>query len=418
MSTSLAAPIQVGSVMVLPPTDASPDEAALATYNPTTVGQGLTFYQQFGPDAQGILAQVAEQQITGWVANPSSIIEFGNDVLEEVMAATQAIMKFTEGVKLPADDENALRDLKVQLDKAGGYDMTVAANIARYREMKAKLTARFGKGKARAWFAAFQADRQTLEQLTNEMGGDFVARAKYRGLAANQTHELFKANRESLGNLKERIAVIEMARQLVERERAKLPAVISPTDPLADKAAGMDMVIRMLDLKATNLANRWYVGMGLDPMLRAQQEQQIMMSMKLRDVGTVGMEKIRLILAQYAMSLDLQRDADSIAAFDQMDNELTQRMFKQTHATLGQVAGITTRSGTTVETISVIANEVTGMLTDVEKAYAESRAANAAQMQAITAGVKVMEAAQDKPVDTALVGAVVGEARRTKSLLG
>lgn len=417
MSTSLTSPTSVGDLVLMPSVAPAVGEKALAVYDPSVVGKGLEFYGRFDADDQVVLAQFAKGQVPTFVQNPNQIIEFGNDVLDEVVANTKAIMEFTKGVKLPAEDDAALRDLKIQLDKAGGYDMSVAANLAKYRAMKEKLTSRFGAGKARTWFAAFQADRENLEQLTSEMGGDFIARSKHRGVAANQTYQLFKANRESLGNLEERVAVLEQVRLSVEQERAKLPATIDPSDPDADKANAMDLVLRMLDVKITNLANRWYTGMGLDPMLRSLQEQQIMMAMRLHDMGTTGMEKVRLILANYALTLDLQRDADTVEAYDAWDNNMTQKMFKGMHGTINQVAKITTRSGVTTETISVIANEVAGMVSDVQQTYATARADNQAKLDAMMAGVKVMESAQNKPVDAALVGTVVNEAKKSRSLL-
>jgi hypothetical protein len=419
MSTSLTSNAQIGDVILQPAVPAAEGEQALELYNPSQVGQGLDFYQRFADKdgAQQVLSTVAKGEVDKMTSNPTEIINYGNDVLEEVMAATKAIMEFTKDVKLPADDDAALRDLAVQLGKAGQYDMSVAANLEKYREMKAKLASFFGKNKAQSWFAAFQADRKTLEKLTDEMAGDFITRAKHRGLAANRTYQLFRANRESLGNLEERIAVLEKVREIVGERRSALPATLPPSDPQADEAAAMDSVLRLLDLKITNLANRWYTGMGLDPMLRAQQEQQVMMALKLQDIGTTGMEKVQLILAQYAMSLDLQKDADTVTAFEDFDNAMTQKMFKQTRATIGQVAQVTTRSGTTTETITTIANEVTGMLSDVQHVYADARANNAEQMRAIMAGVKVMESAQNKPIDTALVGTVVEQAKKSRSLL-
>lgn len=419
MSTSLTSKAQIGDVILQPAVPAAEGEQALELYDPSQVGQGLDFYQRFAniDSAQQALSNVAEGEVAKMTSNPTEIINYGNDVLEEVLAATKAIMEFTKDVKLPSDDDAALRDLAVQLGKTGEYDMSVAANLEKYREMKAKLTSFFGKGKAQAWFAAFQADRKTLEKLTDEMAGDFITRAKHRGLAANRTYQLFKANRESLSNLEERIAVLEKVREIVGKRRSALPATLSPSDPQADEATAMDSVLRLLDLKITNLANRWYTGMGLDPMLRAQQEQQVMMALKLQDIGTTGMEKVQLILAQYAMSLDLQKDADTVTAFENFDNTMTQKMFKQTRATLAQVAQVTSRSGTTTETITTIANEVTGMLSDVQHAYADARANNAEQMRAIMAGVKVMESAQNKPIDTTLVGTVVDQAKKSRSLL-
>lgn len=419
MSASLTAPASLGGLVVQPSVPPAEGEKALVAYDPAAVGQGLDFFARFADkgDAQVVLADVAKQQIAAFVADPNSIIGYGNDVLDEVVANTKAIMEFTKGVKLPDEDDAALRNLKVELDKAGGYDMSVAANLAKYREMKQKLSKRFGGGKARSWFVAFQADRESLEQLTNEMSGDFIARAKHRGVAANQTYQLFRANRESLGNLEERVAVLEKVRQIVQQERAALPDTIQPDDPNADKAAGLDLVLRMLDVKVTNLANRWYTGMGLDPMLRSLQEQQIMMAMRLHDIGTTGMEKVQLILANYAMTLDLQKDADTVQAFDAFDNKMTQDLFAKMHQTTVQVAQITTRSGVTTETIGVIANEVAGMVSGVQQAYATARADNQAKINAMMAGVKVMESAQSKPVDNALVGAVVDEAKRSRSLL-
>lgn len=419
MSTSLTSSAQIGELTLQPTVAAAEGEQALELYDPSQVGQGLDFYQRFADkgDAQQTLTQVATGEVTKMVTNPTEIVNYGSDVLQEVMAATKAIMEFTKGVKLPDDEDNALRVLAVQLGKAGEYDMSIAANLEKYREMKTKLSSFFGKGKAQAWFAAFHADRQTLDALTEEMAGDFITKAKHRGLAANRTYQLFRANRESLGNLEERIAVLEKVREIVGQRRSALPATLAPSDPRADEAAAMDSVMRLLDLKITNLANRWYTGMGLDPMLRAQQEQQVMMALKLQDIGTTGMEKVRLILAQYAMSLDLQKDADTVTAFENFDNDMTQKMFKQTRATIAQVAKVTTRSGTTTETITTIANEVTGMLSDVQQAYTEARANNAEQMRAIMAGVQVMESAQNKPVDTTLVGAVVDQAKKSRSLL-
>lgn len=419
MSASLTTATQVSDLVVMPSVPPAEGETALATYDPSSVGQGMEFFGRFADkgDSQGVLEGVAQSQIAVFISDPNKIIDYGNDVLDEVVANTKAIMEFTKGVKLPAEDDAALRDLKVQLDKSGGYDMSVAANLEKYRAMRDKLRSRFGGGKAKAWFAAFQTDRESLEQLTNEMGGDFITRAKHRGVAANQTYQLFKANRESLGNLEERVAVLEKTRQLVQQQRSALPDTLQPDDPRANQAAGMDLVLRMLDVKVTNLANRWYTGMGLDPMLRALQEQQIMMSMRLHEIGTTGMEKVRLILANYAMTLDLQKDADTVTAFDAFDNKMTQDLFTKMHQTTVQVAQITTRSGVTTETISTIANEVAGMVSDVQQTYATARADNQAKINAMMAGVQVMESAQNKPVDSTLVGAVVNEAQRSRSLL-
>ncbi len=420
MSSLITAPTQVGDTLLQPAVPASANETALELYNPDTVGQGLEFYQRFADkgNAQTALATVARQELPGMLAKPDSIIDYGNDILDEVVAATKAIMEFTKGVKLPDDDEAALRQLKVQLGKVGQYDMSVAENVEKYRKMKEGLKKLLGKGKAKAWFAAFQADRMSLEKLTDEMAGDLITRSKHRAVAANQTRGLFQANRDSLALMEERIAVLEQARLMVQEERNKLPATVPPSDPRADQITGMEMVLRMLDVKITGLASRWYTGVGLDPMLRALQEQQIMMAMKLRDSGTTGMEKIRLILAQYAMSLDLQNDADTITAFEDFDNAMTQKMFKQTRSTIGQVAGITSRASVTEETITTIANEVTGMLTDVQGAYAQARQDHAAKMQAMMTGIQIMESAQTAPVDQSMVRSVVGEANKSRSLLG
>jgi|GEM_PF-2185130 len=416
---------QVGTTELLPAPQAGTAEAALELYQSAEIGKGLEFFDRFGSTdgAQTALTVEAERILPEVLGSTQFVIDYGMDALQDVIGTTRKIMKLTEDVKLPGDEDAALRDLKVQLDKAGGYDLTIAENLKRYRAMKEKLGSMFGKKKAQTYFAAFKADRQSLEALTDEMSGDFAKQAMHRALMANATQELHETNLDSLLLLEERIAVLEKVREQVRARRTSMPDVIAVDDPQADEARTLEMLDRMLDLKITDLASRWYTGVALNPMLRAQHEQQVMMTLKLNTMATTGMEKVRLILAQYAMTLDLQKDADTTNAFNAFDNDMTQTMFKQTRATIGAVAKATTESSMSTETISVIAQEVTGMITDVQSAYAAAKQGNQEKMTAIQSASKVIDAAQRsdvKALESAVstAGSVVSQGRKTKSITG
>jgi hypothetical protein len=398
------------------------EEQALVEFAPETIGQGLTFFKRFAddPDAAAALKQEAARVLPILATKPTELISYGMDALDDVVKTTREVFKLTKDVKLPEDEDAALRDLKLQLGKAGGYDMSVAENVAKYREMKAKIGKMFGGGKAKAYFEAFQADRQSLEQLTDEMSGDLMTRAMDRNRMAATTAQLYRDNQESLLLLAERVAVLEKVRDMAQTQRNSLPATIAPDDPNAEKANALDMFIRMLDLKVTEYAGRWYTGVALAPVLRAQYEQQIMMALKLQTSATIGMEKVRIILAQYALSLSMQQDVDTVTTFDNFSNEMSQKMFKQTRQTVGAVAAASTSSSMTKETISVMAQEVAGMIGDVQQAYATAKADQAEKLMAMQDAVEVIESAQTSngSIDLHKVSNVVAVGRKTRSITG
>lgn len=399
-------------------------EQALVEFQPETIGQGLTFFGKFAddPNATAALEQEAARVLPVLATKPTELINYGMDALDDVVKTTREVFKLTKDVKLPENEDAALRDLKIQLSKTASYDMSVAQNVEKYREMKAKLGKMFGGGKAKAYFEAFKADRQTLEELTDEMSGDLMTRAMDRNVMAATTAKLYTENQNSLLLLAERVAVLEKVRDMAQTQRNSLPQAIAPDDPAAEKANALDMFIRMLDLKVTEYAGRWYTGVALAPVLRAQYEQQIMMSLKLQTSATIGMEKVRIILAQYAMSLSMQQDVDTVTTFDNFSNEMTQKMFKQTHQTVAAVAAASTTSSMTSETISVMAQEVSGMINDVQQAYATAKADQAEKLVAMQNAVEVIESAQAQPgkqsIDLNKVSSVVAIGRKTRSITG
>lgn len=411
----------VASITTIQP---AASEQALVEFRPETIGQGLTFFKRFAdnPGAVANLNHEAARMLPIMATNSSELIGYGMDALDDVVKTTREVFKLTKDVKLPEDEDAALRSLKVQLGKASGYDMSVAENVAKYREMKGKIGKMFGGGKAKAYFEAFKADQQSLEQLTDEMSGDLMTRAIDRSQLAATTSRLYTANQDSLLLLAERVAVMEKVRDMAQAQRDSLPAVISPDDPAVEKANALDMFIRMLDLKVTEYAGRWYTGVALAPVLRAQYEQQIMMSLKLQTSATIGMEKVRLILSQYAASLSLQKDVDTVKTFDDFSNEMSQKLFKQSHSTISAAAAATTTSSMTSETISVMAQEVAGMITDVQQAYATAKANQAEKLVAMENAVQVIESAQAQPgkqaIDLNKVANVVAIGRKTRSITG
>jgi uncharacterized protein YaaN involved in tellurite resistance len=254
------------------------------------------------------------------------------------------------------------------------------------------------------------------------MSGDLAARAAERGVMAAATSKLYTDNQNSLLLLAERVAVLEKVRDMAQAELATLPAAVTPDDPAAEKANALNMFIRMLDLKVTEYAGRWYTGVALAPVLRAQYEQQIMMSLKLQTSATIGMEQVDLILGQYAVSLGLKQDADTVASFDAFSNDMRQKLFKHTHQTVVEAARASVSSSMTKETITVMAQEVVGMLNDVQAVYATVKSDQAEKLEAMQSAVEVIESAQTQngrgSIDLNKVSNVVAIGRKTRSITG
>lgn len=387
----------------------------------TVVAPGAaTFMQKFAdsPEKVAILRAEARRVLPELFNDSTKLIEYGTDVLEDVVRVTQRALELTRDVQLPGEEDAALRDLKVQLGKVSGYDMSVAENLKRYREMKAKIGKFIGGGKAKTYFEAFKADRMTLEQLTNEMSGDLMEKSRKRGLMAKLTGETYRVNLESLYALKERVAILEAVRELAVAERAKYPQAVPVDDPNAETVGALDKFMRLLDMKITDFAGRWLIGVGMSPMLRAQQEQEEVMALVLYNAATTGMEKLSFIVSRYAASLSLQADVDTIDKFRTLDNQLTQQVFTGMRETIAQAATIATTPSMTEETITHVATQVSGMITDVQTAYANARVTQAKRLEAIDTAAKVIHEAQSsgQPVNLQQVSSVVASGRATKSL--
>jgi hypothetical protein len=404
--------------------EAASSEQELVSFNPQVgaVAEAplVTFMAKFAdnPAAVEVLKAEARRVLPALFSDSTQLVQYGTDVLEEVVRVTDKALELTKDVQLPGDEEAKLRDLKVVLGRAKGYDMSVAENLRKYREMKEKLGKVFGKGKARAYFEAFKADRMSLDELTREMAGDLMTKSKKRGLMAQLTGETYRANLESLYALKERIAILEEIRDLAVAERKKFPEVIAIDDPKAERVGNIDKFIRLVNIKISDMADRWLVGVGMSPMLRAQQEQEEVMQMVLYASATTGMEKVRFIVSRLAASLSLQADVDAAATFREFDNEMTQSAFKGMRQTIAAAAQIATSGGMTEETITVVADEVTGMISDVQSAYANARTNQAQRLQAIDQAASAIHNAQSsgKPIELQQVANVVAAGRATKSL--
>ncbi|HEY8886219.1 MAG TPA: hypothetical protein VIM31_01830 [Candidatus Microsaccharimonas sp.] len=395
----------------------------LATFDPNTAGKGMDFVEKFSDPADlAALKGAAVTELPRLEADPNYLTAYGNDVLDRVVQSTRQLNVLTGKVALPDEDEAGLRNLAIQVKKSSQWDMTVSANVEKYRVMKKKLTELFGKNKAKAYFEAFQTDRLSLEKLLDRMRGDLTDRSMHRTLLANQVAEQFKLNRESLDRMKERAAILQYARQMAEAERAAMPANISNDDPRINDARKLEMFIRLISLKIEQYSDRWYVGVALGPVYYSQWEQGVSMAFRLKMMATMGMEKVESIISAYAMQMDLLNDSDTITSFDKMDNDLTQKLFGIVKTTAITVAQQTSTGGMTVETISSMANDVSGMITGVQQAYANAKVNQEMKVKAIGDGVAIIEKAQDlsgaQSSDRSQVASIVSTGNQIRAITG
>jgi uncharacterized protein YaaN involved in tellurite resistance len=398
------------------------DSQALEQFDPNTLGQGNYFLERFRdkPGAIEALQQEARSVAPAMLEDTNVLVNYGTGELEEVRKSTLALNQINgDKVELPPEDEKALKLLSIQMRNASKYDLSVAENVARYNRMKDGLTKLFGGRKAKAYFQAFQADRKTLEQLVDQMSGDLQKQAMERTRAAGAISRLYEANQESLIAMSERLAVLEIIRDMAVAERAKYPETLPHDHEDAPQVRALEMFVRMANLKLGEYAARWYTGVALSPIFEAQYEQNLMMGFKLRVAATDGMDKIKLIIATYKQSLDLKSDSDRLAGFEKFDNELTQSLARQTRSVLTATAKQTTSSSMTVETITVVANEVAGMVDDIQLAYKQSQAEEALKREAMKNGVEILEKAQASgQADTSKVAGVVAASKTIRSITG
>jgi len=397
----------------------------LATYDPNTVGKGLDFVEKFqdNPQAIAALKAAAAGEYPTMLANTDYLTAYGNDVLDDVLQSTRQLNMLTGKVALPDDDEAALRNLAIQVKKSSQWDMQVQANVEKFRTMKKKLNDFFGKNKAKAYFDAFMTDRLSLEKLLDRMRGDLTDRSIHRAQLANQVANQFKVNRESLDLMKERAAVLQLVRQTAVDARAALPAEIKSDDPQADKARKLEMFIRLISLKIEQYSDRWYVGVALGPVYYSQWEQGVSMAFRLRVMATTGMETVESIIAAYAMSMDLQNDADTIQSFDAFQNQATQNLFSHVADTAIAVAKQSSTGGLTTQTITSMANDVSRMISGVQQAYQAAQANQEMKVKAVADGVAIIEKAQNlSPTaptsDRGAVTSLVNTSRKIQSITG
>ncbi len=400
--------------------EAPSTETALAQFNPDQIGSDLTFYDHFSkdPELQAAIVEEAKRQLSVLFQSTDQLVDYGMDTLEGVMAVTRKILKLNEDVRLPDGEDAQLRGIMIQLKSASKYDMTVPENVARYNELKAKVKSFFGKKKVKGYIDAFIADRKSLQEVTDSMRGSLTDRAEARRYSAIQTSVLSVENQKSLVLLDQKVAVLQKVRELARVERAKFPAVVGPDEPDYEFVSSIDTFIEILGDKIEGLASRWFTGIALSPMLRAQYKQEVRMYLKLRDSAKLGMEQIDIILAQYTQSIKLLDDAQAAKELDEFREDLTVKMFENMHQTTSMVAKMSTSSALSQVAIGKIAAEVTATMSDIQQAQTAALERQKQTMLAIEESTAIIADAQKTggKVDTQRVAGLVNSGLQARTL--
>lgn len=409
-------------VHVAEPSSTTQHDLELA--DPSQIAEGLYFVQRFKdkPNAVPNLQAEAKAVLPGFIQNVDSMVEYGAEVLDDVRRSGSEIRRLTGDVELSPEDQKAMLDLTMALKDAEQYDPTVAANVEKFQEMWGKLQTRFGKKKAQAYFAAFKALRMSIEDMVESMRSSLQDDAKHRKIVANAIGEHYDNLEVALVFMSERLAVLQIVRQMAVAERAKFPEVVETTDPNSSYVRDVEMFQRMLDLKIQTFAEVWFASVNMSPAYLIQQEGHTMMAFKLKVAAGHGMDLVEEILAQMAAAQDLMKDNQRIEQFESFQNDMLLKVAKQTRTTLVTAARLTTSSSLTAATITGMSTEFAGLIGDVRQVYREAAGQHDAKMKAIVDGVAVIEQAQANkglaPIDPALVQGVVQSRKGLRSITG
>ena len=399
----------------------SGNQRDLEQVDPTAVSEGLYFVQRFKDTPGGVVAlqEEARRVLPGFIQNQDAMLEYGSDALEAVRQSGRELRKLTGDVELSPEQERAMRDLMLELDKAKAYDPKVQANVDKFRDLMDKSKGFFGKRAFKAYVDAFNAQRATVEQMIESMRTSLKKEAAHRKVVANAIKAHYDVNDEAMLLMTERLAVLQIVRNLATAERAKYPDVIESTHPDAVKVRNLDMFLRMIQLKIQEYSQVWVVSLGSGAMFQVQQEMHTMAAFTTNVAATTGMDMAEQLLAQLATSQDLMRNNVKLQQQRAWQNQLVMDTVTQARSAVVAAAELATSASLTQETISGYADQVSGMIGDVQRVYSEAAQKYESNMTAIAQGAAIIEKAQgNQPVDPAQVQSVLQAGRSMRSITG
>ena len=238
-----------------------------------------------------------------------------------------------------------------------------------------------------------------------------------RAKAANMSVALYRKMEVMLGLLSERIAIMELDLQNSEAELATMPNGRGAGDPATEAKNNLQDYINLLKLKIDEFTGIYLTGCATAPMLRAQKTQHVMMAFKLQMMASTGMDKTRLILAQYNLLLGLQEDAKAAENYAAYDNAITQEFFRNAATALPQIAKQARQQTMTEETVSVMTESVITMLDGIAAADAAAEAERQHMMEVKANAIEILNAKSGAGVDTRKLAAVV-TGSQAKSITG
>lgn len=402
-------------------------EQALALYDPNQ-GQGqLSFLGDFASNPQALAHLKEEARTVGPKMRVSSdaFLVYGTDATADVSAQSKEILRVTGDIQAP-EVKDPMRALKKSLTTAQTYDVSVAANKARYdralaiREKRSSgLMGRLSSSLSdvKDYWEQFFENRKTLEQQIEEVAADLQGRSMDRAKAANMSVALYRKNELMLGLLSERLAVMELILQDAEAEFASMPNGKGAGDPETEAKNNLQDFINLLKLKIDEFTGIYLTGCATAPMLRAQKTQHVMMAFKLQMMATTGMDKTRLVLAQYNLLLGLQEDVKAAENYAAYDNQITQDFFRNAAASLPEIARLSRKATQTEETVTVMTESVIAMLDGLAAADVEAEAERQRMMGVKANALEILSAKSGEGLDHNKLAAVVSGSQ-AKSITG
>ncbi len=402
-------------------------EQTLALYDPALGSGQLSFLGDFVGNPMALAALEQEAAVVGprMRASSDAFLMYGTDALQDVSAQCKEILRVTSDLQAP-EVKDPMRALKRSLATAKTYDMSVTANKDRYdralaiREKRASgILGRIGSSFSdlKNYWEQFVENRKTLERQIEEVAGDLQGRSMDRAKAANMSVALYRKMEVMLGLLSERIAIMELELQNSEAELATMPNGRGAGDPATESKNNLQDYINLLKLKIDEFTGIYLTGCATAPMLRAQKTQHVMMAFKLQMMASTGMDKTRLILAQYNLLLGLQEDAKAAENYAAYDNAITQEFFRNAATALPQIAKQARQQTMTEETVGVMTESVIAMLDGIAAADAAAEAERQHMMRVKANAIEILNAKSGAGVDTRKLAAVV-TGSQAKSITG
>ncbi len=402
-------------------------EQALALYDPNQGLGQLSFLGDFASNPQALAQLKKEAGTVGpqMMGSSDAFLKYGTDAIADVSAQSKEILRVTGDIQAP-EVKDPMRALKKSLDTARTYDMSVADNKARYekalaiREKRSTgLMGRLGSSFSdlKDYWEQFFENRKTLEQQIEEVAADLQGRSMDRAKAANMSVALYRKSELMLGLLSERIAVMELILQDNEAKYAAMPNGKGAGDPVTEAKSVLQDFINLLKLKIDEFTGIYLTGCATAPMLRAQKTQHVMMAFKLQMMATTGMDKTRLILAQYNLLLGLQEDVKAAENFGAYDNSITQEFFRNAATSLPVIAKFSRTATQTEETVGVMTDSVIAMLDGIAVADAEAEAERQHMMEVKANAIEILNAKAGEGLDRNKLAAVISGSQ-AKSITG